>query len=229
MTFQEELSPIAGRVTVQDGVYLQLRHALVVGRFDPGQSLTISSLAKTFQTSHMPVREALRRLAAENALEIAQNGSAKVPPLSVTRLDDLCRARIALEGLATEIAATRLAPEEIDGLETLVRAHESFARSAQVYEMLEKNREFHMAVYKASGSDVLMQLIDMLWARFGPYMRLLSGHVEPRMKSGIYEPYTSRHHTIIAACRAHDAGRAREEMVADIRTSQDLLRTLISG
>lgn len=76
----------------------------MVGRFDPGQTLTIASLADSFGTSHMPVREALRRLAAENALEIAPNGSARVPAISKARLDDLCRARIAIEGLAAELA-----------------------------------------------------------------------------------------------------------------------------
>ncbi|TIX54354.1 MAG: GntR family transcriptional regulator, partial [Mesorhizobium sp.] len=83
--------PVSGRVTVQDGVYQQLRHALMVGSFDPAQVLTIASLAEAFGTSNMPVREALRRLAAENALEISQNGSACVPIVTRARLDDLCR------------------------------------------------------------------------------------------------------------------------------------------
>ncbi|TIX83508.1 MAG: GntR family transcriptional regulator, partial [Mesorhizobium sp.] len=49
--------PVSGRVTVQDGVYQQLRHALMVGSFDPAQVLTIASLAEAFGTSNMPVRE----------------------------------------------------------------------------------------------------------------------------------------------------------------------------
>jgi DNA-binding GntR family transcriptional regulator len=83
LSLDEGFGPVSGRVTVQDAVYLQLREALLIGRFDPGQVLTIASLSQTFDTSHMPVREALRRLAAEKALEVARNGSARVPPVSV--------------------------------------------------------------------------------------------------------------------------------------------------
>src|SRR5271155_5767889 len=102
------LEPILSRLTIQDSVHQQLRHALMIGRFDPGQVMTIASLADSFGTSHMPVREALRRLAAENALEIAPNGSARVPFVTRGRLDDLCRARIAVEGLATELGAGQI-------------------------------------------------------------------------------------------------------------------------
>ena len=109
--------PVSGRITVQDGVYQQLRHALMVGSFDPGQVLTIASLAEAFGTSNMPVREALRRLAAENALEISQNGSACVPVVTRARLDDLCRARLAVEGLAAELGAPRLTAADVASLQ----------------------------------------------------------------------------------------------------------------
>ena len=77
--------PVSSRTTIQDGVYQQLRQALMNGQFNPAQSLTIAGLAETFGTSNMPVREALRRLAAENALEIASNGSARVPVVTAAR------------------------------------------------------------------------------------------------------------------------------------------------
>ncbi len=68
------LSKVSSRTTVQDGVYEQLRQALMWGRFEPGQVITIPALSAEFGTSHMPVREALRRLAAENGLEIGRGG-----------------------------------------------------------------------------------------------------------------------------------------------------------
>ena len=53
------LAPVSSRTTIQEGVYQQLRNALMAGSFDPGQTLTIASLAESFGTSNMPVREAL--------------------------------------------------------------------------------------------------------------------------------------------------------------------------
>ncbi|UUP15904.1 GntR family transcriptional regulator [Nitratireductor thuwali] len=222
----EPLGPVSSRVTIGDGVYFQLRNALITGRFDPGQVLTISALAKSFQTSHMPVREALRRLAAENALEIASNGSACVPKVSVERLDDICRARVALEGLATEIAAGTIRPEEIPAVEAFMAEHEATSAGGNVYDMLLKNRDFHFAIYRASRSEVLVQLIDSLWLRYGPYMRMLSSHIAPRLGTGLHEPFANHHHAIVDALRRRDGAAAREHMVADITGTQMLLREL---
>lgn len=217
------LEPVASRVTVQDGIYQQLRHALMIGRFDPLQALTIASLAETFGTSNMPVREALRRLAAENALEIASNGSARVPPVTLARLDDLCRARVAVEGLATELGALNLTAADIATLEQIVAEQRDIGRNQSTYDLISKNQHFHFIIYRASGSDVLFQLIETLWLRFGPYMRLLSHHVAPSMKAGAMDP-SGRHQAVIAALKDRDVVRARDEIVADIRTTQETLR-----
>lgn len=216
-------APVASRVTVQDGVYQQLRHALMIGRFDPSQTLTIASLAEAFGTSNMPVREALRRLAAENALEIAANGSACVPPVTLARLDDLCRARVAVEGLAAELGAPRLTPADIATLEQIVAEQQNIGRNDSIYDLISQNQQFHFTIYRASGSDVLFQLIETLWLRFGPYMRLLSHHVAPSMKAGTMEP-SGRHRAVINALEAQDFGRARDEIVADIQATQQTLR-----
>jgi DNA-binding GntR family transcriptional regulator len=217
--------PVSGRTTVQDGVYQQLRHALMIGSFDPAQTLTIASLAEAFGTSNMPVREALRRLAAENALEISQNGSACVPVVTRARLDDLCRARVAVEGLAAELGAPRLSAADIAALEQITAEQQAIGRNDSIYELISKNQQFHFTIYRASGSDVLFQLIETLWLRFGPYMRLLSNHVAPSMRAGAMEP-SGRHTAIIAALKDRDFARARDEVVTDIRTTQETLRPL---
>lgn len=217
------LEPVSSRTTIQEGVYQQLRNALMAGNFDPGQTLTIASLAETFGTSNMPVREALRRLAAENALEVAPNGSARIPAVTIARLDDLCRARIAVEGLATELGAPRLTPSDIDTLERTAREQHSIGRNSNVYELMARNQQFHFTIYRASGSEVLLQLIETLWLRFGPYMRMLSASVEPRMRSGEIDP-ADLHLPIIEALKAGDFARARDGVVADIRRTHEILR-----
>ncbi|KGD87366.1 GntR family transcriptional regulator [Rhizobium sp. YS-1r] len=222
------LSKVTSRVTVQDTVYEQLRRALMWGSFAPSQAITISSLATEFGTSHMPVREALRRLAAENGLEIGHNGSARVPAVSRQRLDDLCQARIALEGLATELAAARVINEDMDRLEALAREHEETGKAGDVYGMLRKNQAFHFSIYEMSGSEVLPQHIEMLWLRFGPYMRMLTNYVEREFDKGVVHPFSSYHFQIVAALRERNGVLAREMMVGDILATQVLLRDMCS-
>ncbi|TIT82399.1 MAG: GntR family transcriptional regulator, partial [Mesorhizobium sp.] len=94
-----------------------------------------------------------------------------------------------------------------------------------IYELIAKNQQFHFIIYRASGSDVLFQLIETLWLRFGPYMRLLSNHVAPLMRAGTMEP-SGRHVAIIAALKDKDFARARDEVVADITATQMTLRAI---
>src|SRR5262245_27952275 len=130
----EGLVPVSARSTVQDVVYRQLRHALMTGRFDPGQGLTITAPADPFGPGHIPTGGGSRRLAAANALEIAANGSARVPSISLERLNDLCRARVTLEGLAAELAVPHIRADDIAQLGALVVEHEATARRGSVVE-----------------------------------------------------------------------------------------------
>ncbi len=207
MIGETRLSKVSSRVTVQDNVYEQLRHALMWGSFEPSQVVTIAALAAEFGTSHMPVREALRRLAAENGLEIARNGSARVPDISRARLDDICRVRVSLEGLATELATPHMGSGDIDRCLTLAREHEALGREGKIYEMLRKNQEFHFTIYELSGSETLPQMIETLWLRLGPYMRLLTNHIRQQVDEGVIQPYSTYHYEMLDAMRAGTAKR----------------------
>src|SRR5262249_16424897 len=153
---------------------------------------------------------------AENALEVAPNGSARVPVVTLARLDDLCRARVAVEGLAAELGAPRLTSADIETLERIAGEQQAIRRNSNGYELRAKNQQFHFALYSASGSEVLLQLIETLWLRFGPYMRMLSASVEPRMRSGEIDP-SDPHLIIIDALKAGDFTRARDGVIDDIR------------
>jgi DNA-binding GntR family transcriptional regulator len=224
----EILIPVRERQTIQDSVYRQLRQTLMTGRYDPNQRLTIPTLAETFGTSHMPVREALRRLTAENALVQGANGSVSVPPVSRAALDDICRARAALEGLATELAAVRMAAADRRHLEALRVAHETAGIEDGIYTSLAHNQAFHFHIYRASGSDVLPQLIEALWLRFDPYMRMLSQHLAPVLGTREFRNGAEYHRAVVAAFELGDAPAARGAIEADISATQRLLQTVVA-
>ncbi len=219
-------APVESRTTIADSVYHQLRRALILGRFDPGQMMTIASLASSFETSHMPVREALRRLGAEGALEMRANGSACVPAATRARLDDICLARVALERLATEQAAEAITEQELDEMDGLVDAHASRVARQDITGLLSDNRDFHFAVYRAGRSEVLLNLIESLWLRYGPFMRMLSDKIEPPQANSIRDPFLKGHKEIAVALRERDAVKAANAMEIDIRSTQRLLYEL---
>jgi DNA-binding GntR family transcriptional regulator len=89
--------------TQQERVYSRLREAILNGHFEPGRSVTLRGVAKLLDVSPMPVREALRRLTAERALELLSNRRVAVPIMTITKLEEICDARIALETAAAEL------------------------------------------------------------------------------------------------------------------------------
>lgn len=220
------IEPHGGRLTIQEIVYRRLSHALMTGQFDPGQTLTISYLSELFGTSHMPVREALRRLVAENALETSTSGSTVVPIVTRPRLDDLCEGRVVVEGAAALRALPHIDPPLVRALEHNLVDHIAAGEEGQIVTMLQKNQEFHFMIYRASGSPVLVQIIESLWLRFGPFLRMLSDHLEKQ--GGHLQNYTLHHRAALAAIRAGDAEALSRAMVDDIRATQSLLQTLCS-
>lgn len=217
------LREVKKRLTTQDLVYEQLREALVVGTFEAGHGFTVAALADQFGTSHMPVREALRRLAAENALSIGTSGTAMVPLTSATGLDHLGQARCVLEGTATRLAAEQADKATLDRLEETADLHVQALRDGASDQMLASNREFHFLIYEAAGNPIMVNLIENLWLRYGPYVRLLSDRMTDRLRDDSGGQYSRHHVDIIAALTARDGKAAERALVSDIQATQALL------
>src|SRR6266478_3666466 len=208
------------RETVQERVYAVLRDRLMRGGFEPGQKLKIPELASALGTSAMPVREALNRLTAERAIEALPNRSVRVPALSKDSLQDLMETRFAVEGLAVARAASNMTPE------TLARLHEFIAAQSEtdaehVSEgSAEQNRAFHFAIYRQSGSAVLLPIIESLWLQFGPYLRVASDRFDGREGRG-----TNFHVEIVEALARGDGKAARAALESDIGRAFELVMT----
>ena len=80
----------AEKETASQTVYRCLRHAVMIGRIPPGRALTIREIAEALNVSMMPVREALRLLSAERALEVQNNRRVQVPLMTASRFRELC-------------------------------------------------------------------------------------------------------------------------------------------
>ncbi len=80
--------------TTQEWAYRALRYVIMSGQITPGRALTIRGLAADMDVSAMPIREALRRLTSEGALELKSNRRIMVPKLTPARLAELLELRV---------------------------------------------------------------------------------------------------------------------------------------
>ena len=187
--------------TLNERIYKELRRALMSGSFDPGQKLSIRALAASMGTSAMPVRDALRRLITERALEGLPNKSISVPIVDLKQLDEIYKIRIALESLAAAEAARKITRGQIDDLrKTEGRARAAFNKGDSK-RFADLNWRFHFAIYEASGMPQLVSTIEGFWLQVGP---LLSKH-QPRLHAQIIK---QDHGKVIDALQASDPGGA---------------------
>lgn len=154
--------------TLQDQTYRTLRQWLTVGRFLPGERLKIRQMSTELGVGEMPVRAALQRLAAEHAVVNVPHCGVTVPQLSRAQFADVLQVRLLLEGEAAERGAHRLNDAELDSLQQLsVQMAEALATlDAKAY--LDANERFHLILYRASGSPLLLELIETVWLQVGP-------------------------------------------------------------
>jgi DNA-binding GntR family transcriptional regulator len=206
------------RETVQERVYAALRDQLMRGGFEPGQKLKIAELATAFGTSAMPVREALNRLAVERALETLPSRTVRVPALSRAALQDLREARFAIEGLAISRAASNMTPESLTILNRLIEAQSETDADHASEGSAQQNRAFHFAIYRQSGSAVLLPIIESLWLQFGPYLRAASERFDGGDGRG-----TNFHVEMLDALSRGDGVAARVALEADIGRAFDLV------
>jgi DNA-binding GntR family transcriptional regulator len=208
------------RDTLQERVYKQLAELILDGGIAPGRLVTIQNLADAFGVSAMPVREALKRLTAANALTVVSGRTIGVPPITLHRLTDLRNVRLEIEGAATAWAAVRIDAGRLTSLEDdLVRMDEAIA-SGNTTDYLRANRSFHFKIYRASGSPVSVALIESLWMQISPYFNLLQG-------SGNYVSANTSHRMAVTALRKADADSAKAAIKDDIGRSYDVLASML--
>lgn len=214
------LPDLPARTAVSDleHVYSELKKAIMMGEFEPGQKLKLAELAEAFRTSQMPVREALGRLASAGALEAAQRRSMVVPSADVARMRAILALRIDLEGKAVRLAM-QTGREGL--LDHLTRANavmdvEAARPNPSIKAYLAANHAFHFAIYTASGNCDLVDLIEILWMRYGPLLNLLR-------RSDVSFFWHARHAELINAVKAGDPDAAVAALTADLEEAASLI------
>ena len=197
-------------------VYAGLKAALMEGDFVPGERLVVRIIAERFQTSPMPVREALQRLVSEEALVEHANRGAIVPEVDSEKISDLVRVRLPIEGTATEWAAATITAAELQHLEDIDARLHRCAETDDNSDFLSLNRAFHFTIYRAARSQLMLPIIERLWLRAGPWLNLV--------RAGAMIGLDLDHHAeMLDALRRGAGARARRALVADISDAADIM------
>lgn len=197
-------------LTAQEYAYLRLRNAIITGALAPGTALTVRGLATALETSQTPIREAIRRLSSENAIEVLGNRRLRIPEMTPGRFEELVRLRILLECHATKRALPYVSAMAVMGLEVVdERMDQALARhDHDALTIL--NHEFHRALYTLNPDQAVMPLIESIWLQLGPFQRQAIRNVKT-----YYE--IDHHKQILTALHDRDQAALVSAVENDIR------------
>ncbi|NVO15785.1 MAG: GntR family transcriptional regulator [Rhodoplanes sp.] len=202
--------------TLQERVYQSLRLAFLRGHFQPGDQISIRKLADALGTSPMPVREALKRLMAEKAVEQSSNRQIRVAPFNSQVHQEFVRIRMQLEGYAAERAVRLRDAGLVAKLADINQQMLAAAKAGQIDAALTGNHSFHFEIYRTTGYSQLVDILESLWMRTGPFLATI--HQKPAHAVRFFENGHRFHARVIEAIKAQDVKAARRAIALDIRT-----------
>ncbi|MCV2873547.1 GntR family transcriptional regulator [Defluviimonas sp. WL0050] len=197
------------KVPSHEVTYCRLRDMILFGQLTPGQPVTIQGLTATLEAGMTPVREAIRKLTAEGALDLQGNRRVCVPQLTASQLDELAFARLTIEPKLAHMAAKNLSAGDISQLTRIDADINEAIATGDVHRYLMNNFRFHFTLYEHAGAPILLSLAQMLWLRFGPSLRVVCGRYGT-------SNLPDRHDEALAAMRAHDAEAVATAIREDI-------------
>jgi DNA-binding GntR family transcriptional regulator len=193
--------PLAGRpTTAERTVHLILQQRILDGVLRPGERIDLDAIAHELAVSRTPVRTALRQLESEGLVTIYPHRAVMVSELSADDLEQMYAVRVHLETLAAQTAIPNMTEADIAEMRRVQHELGQVVDEANPASFAEKDRAFHLALYRAANNKFLSRLIDDLRKASLRFLTVYAS-VE-RLSTAVGE-----HDEIIAAAEARDADR----------------------
>ena len=196
----------------------QLRASILQGDFGPGDTLVMSTLAEQLGLSATPLREALRKLAAEGLVVLQSHGSARVAEVDLQEANEIYELRLVLEPMALERA--------VQSGDAAYRARVAEAWAALAAERVAPasvHANFHRALLSTCDSAWLLRLATMLSDRAGLMMTIGLPDRPSDYRTA------EAHRALKELAIAGDATGAAEELHRHLSTTLAVLRTVLGS
>lgn len=182
-------------------VYESLRRSVLELTLAPGSLLDEVTLSQQFGLSRTPVREALVRLASEGLVTTLPNRSTIVAAIDFMRLPVYFEALTLMYRVTTRDAAVHRQDSDLPAIRELARAYSAAVRARNVIDMIQSNRDFHVAIAEAGRNSYFTALFSRLLDEGRRILRLYYQSFDDRLP----RQYVKEHDAIVAAIEAGDA------------------------
>ena len=219
-------APPVGASLIEVTLY-KMRRAIVCCDLAPGEKLKIDALSKSYGISSSPIREALNRLAQEGIVLATDNKGFRVSPISIDDFHEISRVRILLESEALSDAIT-MGDDAWEGnvlssFHQLDSVEKRLSKGAIALDddWAKRHKAFHFALFSASSSLLLLNLINSMFDRAERYRRYSALHRQSsRHKS-------NEHHELMSAALQRNGTKAVALLQAHINgTCESITKAL---
>jgi DNA-binding GntR family transcriptional regulator len=201
--------------TLRQEVYDQLRDKIISADILPGETISLRELAQKFGVSLMPVREALWQLESERIIVIESNKRIQVNTLTAKEMEEALRLRLMLESTAAERACDLRPESALPKLRKQLEALQGAADRPKIF--MRRNSQFHISLYSLADSPLLLEMIERLMARVGPYVYTYA--IAPRNNTRVL----GRHERMFQGVAARDKGIVAEALREDLEAAARII------
>lgn len=208
--------------SITEAAIERIRGEILSGRIRPGERIRLRTLEQLLGVSHIPIREALRRLEGEGLVASVPQKGAIATPLSLDELAEVYELRKMLEPLLAA-RSVPMDPAHLKLVERALLAMEAVEEEWLAPNFGELHRTFHWLVIApgAHGNRVIEHTIRQLWQTSERYVRFA-------MTVGRQAPVAAKHHRrLLRAAKRGDSDVVAKELVEHLEhTEAGVRRTL---
>lgn len=206
---------------LRDVVFNTLRQAILRGELKPGERLMEIQLANKLGVSRTPIREAIRKLELEGLVLMIPRKGAEVAEITEKNMLDVLEVRRALEELAVKLACERITEEEIQELKDAADAFQKILSEKDITKIAEADEAFHDVIFKSTGNDRLIQLLNSLREQMYRY------RLEYLKREEYHPQLLEEHQQIIDRITRKDQNEAAELIDRHIGNQVDVMLEMI--
>ena len=166
----QELWPIPE--TMVDGITERLRQAIITGAIRPRERIRVADLERKFGVSHIPIREALRRLQSEGFVEISPRRTTIAAGVDLSDLANIYDLRRIIEVEIGRRSVSRMTKSDIEAVRRALVSFQAVANDPSSAEFWERHRDFHWAILAPAANPTVRRVLDHLWQSSERYVRL---------------------------------------------------------
>lgn len=190
------------RVSMVDNVTERLRHDLLAGEIMPGERIKVAELEKRFGVSHIPIREAVRRLESEGLIVAMPQRAAVAAGVDLDDLAGLYDLRRIIECDVIRRSVDAMTDEQVATVEQALERLEAVANDHDSPVFWELHGAFHWTLLEPGATAWVRRVLDQIWLASQRYVRLfVSDTVDDAMRD---------HRALLGFCQARDGAGAAE-------------------